>query len=960
MSGKLSDLIQDGVNGNGVPVATYSTLGKNKTRHVVLSDKLSNFLQGYCQLASEDEESEVSTGLDLGECTDGKLTMPVIAKFRFLFHAKTPEKNRLPMAQPTPTRGWSDRVEEKSDDDDEEDLKYKRYYDRSLILAIISCYQKAFASHLVINPNLSEYYAVVLESDPYRTNDGICVDLEIRFPYCQPGIDYYWKCIYPQILKELRIRRVSQYFKADPIGDWDTIIHNYGRVVPLYRSHADPNATRMKFVAIYREISEENIEDEDTVHSYDLERVFDPSHHSYIYQKKCNLDCRAAVFELEFWLPLFLSIEFLGCMTQQKVMDLRDMQSPSSPRPGNLIYDENTDFGVAVSLLPILSDERILLAHYRRDVGKALWHACDGADIGLEEWIKFCKRVAIPDWDEEDCENAYHNFVLSINTITVKTIGWYAREDNPGRYQEWHDNWTATTLSEALSKTHADVGKLIFRLFWIDYISTSANGKSWMYFHKTVLKPQDDASKIRRNIDEVIIPRYKRMRCEASRKSAENQNMSEPEKKECELFIEQSHNLIKALKNEGFVTTCIKSARKWFLVEDFNSLIDSDTNKMAWSNCVTEVCDKRIYRRPGKPEDYMTKCTGIPLREYDDNHPTMRKLVKWLHQLFPDRELFHYSMKNSASFMHGKNQFKQFQVHNGSGDNSKTMFIRLHQFAYGLYFVDFPVNMVTVKQIKSSSGPSPEMAQSKGAYGAVIMEPDEEVDLSGSAIKRFTGGDRYFTRFLNENGGSQEASFKLLYICNRIPNVPSLGKAALDRFVIIPYLSTWVENAPATEQEQFALRLFPKDPYFDTNVPEMAMCFAWLLFNYFQYYMAEGLGKNARPKIIQEVIEKHWEDSDTYRIFIKDMLTTAWKDEGAKIVDSEVHLSATDIYKVFKPWFRDYYGSEIPKFTAFKQEMTEGHRLGKQGAYNRWVGVKFLNSGAGAPVMGLPQNVLNI
>ena len=50
-------------------------------------------------------------------------------------------------------------------------------------------------------------------------------------------------------------------------------------------------------------------------------------------------------------------------------------------------------------------------------------------------------------------------------------------------------------------------------------------------------------------------------------------------------------------------------------------------------------------------------------------------------------------------------------------------------------------------------------------------EPSE-IDLPIGTLKKFTGNDKFFSRLCNENPNNMEAMFKLVLVCNKIPEFP--------------------------------------------------------------------------------------------------------------------------------------------------------------------------------------------
>jgi len=200
-------------------------------------------------------------------------------------------------------------------------------------------------------------------------------------------------------------------------------------------------------------------------------------------------------------------------------------------------------------------------------------------------------------------------------------------------------------------------------------------------------------------------------------------------------------------------------------------------------------------------------------------------------------------------------------------------------------------------------------------------------------LKELTGGDSFFARLLHENGGEVQAMFKLILMCNKIPPIPTGGKAVKTRTRIIPFLSTWVNNPPESENEQFELRLFKKDPFFDRQIPNLAKAFLWVLVQYYPKYIEEGLNE---PNIIQQATSQYWQENDIYQQFINESIIRAMTDDGNP--DLSATLSHSEIYREFKFWFKESFpGSKCPDSPTAKIEFI--NKLGKQHK-KRWCGIR--------------------
>lgn len=647
--------------------------------------------------------------------------------------------------------------------------------------------------------------------------------------------------------------------------------------------------------------------------------------------------------DYHYWLPLMLSIHFYS--TFQPLPIRKDLpkkkvkaESINSEESEDTIAreareNEATSKNPAIlakTFLNMLNPERFLRDDFFTDIGNALkniYSPNEGLDLFIEYSAKNGKKL-----EREYYQNKFYN--LKDKRISVKTLAWFAREDNPDQYNEWHANWIKDALEDCLSGTHEDNAELLYRYCWLEYFYDSSGGKktSWYKFENHHCNSLNDGMALKRDISNILVPALKKMRIEISVKMAKTTRTNAEKKHNDD--IDKIKKLEIKLKNQGFRSSVVNLAQEYFEISNFSKFKDNNPNKMGWINGVSECGNKKIFFKPGKPEDFITMCTHIPFKEdFNWDSPEVVDVLKWLSCVFVDEDLLEYFLRITSSLLQAKNSDKIFQIWTGNGNNSKSMIVKLFQQTLGDYCIDFPVSMLC-KTFSNSSGPSPEMAQAEGSHVGIISEPDADEPIQAGKLKRMSGGDRQFTRKLNENGGSQEAFYKIIMMCNRIPDIPGIDAAVKNRLRIIPFLSLWIKNAPDTEDEQIKTKTFKLDPFFDEKIAGMCPAFAWILAQKFYNYKTYGLNT---PKIVLDYTEKHVQDNDPYTNFIKERIIDALK-PGTNEKDMTQTLTAQDIYQHFKSWFRDNYpGSPLVNGTLFRTEIIT--RIGVQ-TNRRWYGIK--------------------
>lgn len=838
-------------------------------KYSLKASQTNTFWEEYCNLVSEGETPSIAERV-----VDSS---PVVAHFNFKFDKGTGE---VP------------------------EVIFIRY--------IVECFQQAIISCLEIGSKQDELVCVVLESKEIIEIDGNDIfEMRIQFPYCRVDNLTLSRILRPKIIQFLRIKNVISKLEVSPIGDWDSIIDASATSDALMMyGCCFPGRSNLIFTHLLERVDTLN---EDT-ESLDLEGVFIYTNHSLVQQGLLDEPDQEG---LHHWLPLFLSVGYWNKITIAKRNLSSGSQISVSSHSSGMSYSytaeddgpdrekEISDIDLAETLLFMLGTIRVSEQHYWMDVGRALYNSSKGANRGLDNWIAITKKSDM--FSEEECQEYYYTFQNT--NITVKTLAYFAREDSPDSYRNWHHTWCRIAFNKALSCLDEDLAEAFYRFYWLDLVATGKRHDSWYIFNGHRWEHSKQSMEVRQRI-----PKF-RSQFENIRSNLCSQVSSgnEIEKRHLEEKIKQCGKCIETLKKDGPLDRCIRMACTKFYNSKFTTLLDSACDIIGLENCVIQTNNSRAIVRPGKPEDYISMSCGIC---YDPNinrnNVRMRNLKKWLKQIFVNPNLYRYFKRLAGSFVRRGNLDKIVQMWSGNGDNSKSMLVKLFQATLGQYCVDFPVEAIMGIR-RNASGPSPELAQAKNTLLAFVKEPDEGDSFSASTLKALSGNDTFFGRFLNDNGGRIEATFKLIIMCNVPPDVKNADPAAKNRMRVLPFESKWVSNAPDTEQEQREQKRFRKDVSFADKIPGMATPFISLLVKWYAKYKENGL---VEPTEVGISTNEYWDKNDFYSLFIKERIVKVEND------NQDVKLSIAEAYSQFKTWFSGTYpGTKTITRPKFKEEM---------------------------------------
>lgn len=594
-----------------------------------------------------------------------------------------------------------------------------------------------------------------------------------------------------------------------------------------------------------------------------------------------------------------------------------------------------TDTIDITEFLELIDSKRILKRNFWMDICNAINNHYKGGNIGLDLLISYTNKTieklkVVPDYliSSENIVQIisyeYNNIKEHENFISIKTLAFYAREDNPQGYKDLINKKSVKFFDDSLSTFETDIIKYFNLNYFLDYVYCN---KKWFIFKENTWKENESGLYIKNLFSTDFINIYEVKRLELLNQSRDSQDQNL--KSQIEIKTKKIYSVIAKLKQVTFKSKLLTELKEHANDADFFKKIDKNTNLFGVSNGILEICENNIYFRCGKPEDFIFTRSRIKYIKHSEDDKNLLALCKWLFQVFPDRELLEHFLKFSASCLRGGNKDKIFTIWTGDGNNSKSMITKLFEQTFGDYCKNLPIEILTERKNNSSSA-SPELARCANARIAFLAEPEDHIRMNKGTIKRFTGGDSFFARMLNDNGGDIKSNFKLILMCNKVPEIANGDNATKNRTKLIPFLSTWKDEAPEDEETQMKERIFKKDTSFENNIINFTAPFLYLIVDYFNKYCVDGLNT---PSLVEKHTEQYWRDNDIYSQFIADTIITT-----DNIYDK---LTIRQIYEKFKDWYRESFpNSKIPSLNDVKPRFIE--KFGKING-SSWFGLKFID-----------------
>jgi P4 family phage/plasmid primase-like protien len=776
-------------------------------------------------------------------------------------------------------------IKQEVDASNEDDLNW--LYTEEMILSLIQVYHSVL---LEITRDLKheDLLCCVLEKDPYICHQNGKTykksGIHLHFPRIFLPRYVQEKELVPRIVQEVKKRNISKTFAFEKCID-SSYCKGNGWLLYGSSKSSDPDSPTYYPYEISYCINEnlEKVGHKTALESYNIYNI---------HQEKINFTAD----EVEYYLPRIFSIHLFN--RKEYVYNLKDDLIPVDNLsinkklrnlPANT-SESSTDIELIEQLLDLLSIHRTEDRNEWIMVGWILFNIFQGSQDGFKLWCRFSQKC--PDkFDHKTC--CYEWNRMEKRDMTVGSLKYMAKIDNPERYSELMTEFMKPHLTKSmdLNGSHNDIAKALYQKYDSDYVCSSIQFKTWFQFDDHIWKKLEEGITLRQKLSDEVVNIYFEMKSILDRdyKKFRKEDNDKPAK-ETETRIKLVMSMIGKLKNAMFKNNVMRECMEVFHSGTFMDKLDSNPYLIAFQNGVYDLQHHQF--RDGRPSDYIS--LKMPIKYNSDftlSHPNVQEVIDFFVKIFPDKTLREYFLNLSSEIFIGGNQSKIFQIWTGEGDNGKSITQILFEKMLGPYSIKLPTSLITGKRTQSSSA-SPELTRAgNGVRMATLQEPDQRDTINIGILKELSGNDTFFARGLFEKGREITPMFKLILICNEPPKLPYSDRATWNRIRVIPFESTFTDEAPETLEEQLLQKKFPKDKDFADKIPHMVEAFAWLLLNTLKY----------RKKVLSEphkvklATKKYRNKNDLYKQFIDEYI----------IVDPNATITITYLYDAFKFWYKE-------------------------------------------------------
>lgn len=791
----------------------------------------------------------------------------------------------------------------------------------------IACYlRRDIANTLIWHPNTVEY-------------DG-----KIVFPYAHIRKEYI-STFYHFIINQLQLRSdtADEFLTIAPINGLDTFIQPLNdQIRELYGSSVNEDTPPLKLYESYGFLNTP------IKTTFSISTVFVPTLHSVVSQGIITPDVISQKIQekglekgLEYWLPLFFSVGFYDVPLKAKEgMALANTDAPTITM--TVIKEGGealTKLERARQLLNLISVHRVEQYWSWIDIGQAL-HFVDAGKEGLRLWKWFTTQSDFK--SEEDCEQVWLTFDSS-GDVDDETLEHFASQDNPEKFSFFHKAKQDEAINKAIHlQEHTPVAKAFKECFPHEFICANFDAGEWLHYTGHRWVPMSGTSDLMWYINEKFQPILEKKQAEIADKITKSRD---PEfKVKNQNLMTAIGQLIAKLSKNGFKRSLCEELKIYYKKENFNRLKDMKAEFMATPSGVIDLRGGIPCVRPGKPQDYITKSTRYPYpHDYTWETKAVQDTMEYLKKVFRSKSLLDYILRLGASLLLSGNHNKIFPIFSGEGNNSKSIFVRIIECAFGSYAIKLPTSLITEKRT-SADAATPTLIHSQGAKVAFLQEPNSRDVIQSGTVKELTGGvDTLYVRDLFQKGSKiveMDVTIVPILIANKIPVIPDCQEAIWNRTRVIRFESKWAANAPLTEEEQMKEGIFKLDKFFDRKIPMMAPALLWIFVQIYGSEEYHEYGLNDPPEVLQAT-ENFRIANNFYIHYTRDCVKPVL--DGNGLIDLSAFVSLDELFNTFRKWYTDQqFRAKMPNKTEFKENLEIVWKQ-KADPDNKWYGLRLNN-----------------
>jgi P4 family phage/plasmid primase-like protien len=476
--------------------------------------------------------------------------------------------------------------------------------------------------------------------------------------------------------------------------------------------------------------------------------------------------------------------------------------------------------------------------------------------------------------------------------LSMGTLHQWAKSDSPEMYQKIVMEDIVSLALKARENTPMSVARIVYHKYKHDYRCGVYSTQDWYAYRvnrwvKTDrgvglrLHLSNDIYNIFNRAHEIILKQHYHVSNNKERDTIESQE---------EAFAK----IKRSLNMTDFKNNVMREAAELFYDEDFVRKLDTAPYLLCTPNGVIDLRAKRmmvesgeavecIQFRQGKPDDYLSLCTGVEYIEYDPTRPEYVEIHRFFEQIYPNPKVRKYVLQTLASCLEGINRGQEFQIWTGSGGNGKGQIIRLMELILGDYAEAVDPTLVTRKRPDSTQA-NPHMFKIMNKRFITMQEPDGNEPINYALVKAMTGGDIIKARLPFGQLVEFRVVGKIVFACNDMPPMPTSDGGTWRRTRVVKHVSRFVSNP----SEDPKLNEFKVDPDLDEKMVAWGPAFLSLLVHIYDTEVRPARGKLVAPDEVMEASNQYQENNDVFLQFCTENIVRCGEGEVGDVREMDL------------------------------------------------------------------------
>ncbi len=750
-----------------------------------------------------------------------------------------------------------------------------------------------------------------------NNNTYMCMAIKIYFPYTNVDISIQNRHIREKVIHILNNTNTIKYVDLSSnllFDDWEHIVAVENTISSsMYKSTDVHKKSIFEYIGAYDMISKDFISKidsaADNIVPLQKDQYFSIEYHD-IYKNPdiYGFQNTTITRSLDYFFPLLFTNGYYSEgkfeLKQRKSIQI---QAPIVKRysvngPSDAVYKKinPTPKEISTIMLEWINPMRYTKYCEWINIGKALYNTYIDDSDGLDLWIAYtinnynatCNHLQTGESIEHICKKLFKSKIFTKNnSMTIKTLAWYAKIDSPDNYKKWHLMWCDVSKNLDMLWTHRDISKVIYRIYWLDFIYASHSKlktKGQWYIYKNGKWENNNTIDLDNLIEEKCSQFFGKLKRKIAFENAKEEfnNDSNADHSKNNKNITMIEKIITNCGNFCFRQKIIKNLIGLCNVNNCDLIFNKSQLLTGVKNGVLQVDNhnNNLIFKKHQPEDYITNFMEINYKEYKWDHPKVQKVMSYLSLVFPNKKLLNWELRRASSLFGCSSDDPLLTIF--VTNEQHTSYIKLYRKIFGDYAVSVDTKFFFNKKATNIQ----KMAH---IYDKKI------IFLYGDHLqyeKKNLGLDNIY------NLSIDQPRYKLIYQIDDVSDIISTN------IVNGKYISIVPLNSTADRSSEIA----------SYDVSTMKKAYLWVLKQYYIKYLMKGI--NNIPDAVNEYVNSFLNKNniissfcdnrieyDMYSSVLIDMLYTNFRDfmieKNVKTTISyqKFKREITKIYKDLRP-----------------------------------------------------------